>query len=156
MPRQPAVHHQQSQSSCSHQGTALPPKDFWKICDFKLYPYGNAKRVADRDSWNITCQHGLNECIINTIHSCAIGYNDYYKQALPFIICHMEDTTNWFNQGKTCAKKYGIVWDAIMYCETTESGINEQVKMAEATEALNPPHTYTPWIVVNGKHTTAS
>lgn len=37
---------------------AANTKDFWKICDFNFFSYGNARRVQNGSSWNITCQHG--------------------------------------------------------------------------------------------------
>lgn len=46
---------------------AASTKDFWKICDFNLYPYGNARRVQNGSSWSFTCQHGVNECVGNFI-----------------------------------------------------------------------------------------
>ncbi len=33
-------------------------QDFWKICDFNLYPYGNAHRTKNGSSWDFNCQHG--------------------------------------------------------------------------------------------------
>ncbi|KAI3896370.1 hypothetical protein MKW92_048037 [Papaver armeniacum] len=39
------------------------------IIDLKLVPYGNARISADNI---ITCQHGPNECVLNTVEACAI------------------------------------------------------------------------------------
>jgi len=32
--------------------------DFWKICDFNFFPYGNARKQQNGSSWSFTCQHG--------------------------------------------------------------------------------------------------
>ena len=47
--------------------TALNTKDIWKISDFFLHPYGNAKSVQNGSSWSFTCQHGARECEGNMI-----------------------------------------------------------------------------------------
>ncbi len=44
-------------------------------------------------------------------------------------------------------------WNDIYSCSTSAEGVQYIVEMAEKTEALNPPHTYVPWIVVNDQHT---
>ena len=41
--------------------------DFWKICNFNIYPYGNARRSQNGSSWAYTCQHGIRECQGNLI-----------------------------------------------------------------------------------------
>ena len=51
---------------------ALATPDIWKIADFILYPYGNAKTAQNGSSWAITCQHGVRECEGNVIEACAI------------------------------------------------------------------------------------
>lgn len=68
--------------------TAANTKDFWKICDFNLYPYGNAKRSQNGSLWNFTCQHGVKECQGNLIEACANKKaTDHNTQAIPFFIC---------------------------------------------------------------------
>lgn len=37
-------------------------QDFWLICDFNVYPYGNARRTQNGSHWAFTCQHGPREC----------------------------------------------------------------------------------------------
>lgn len=132
--------------------TAANTKDFWKICDFNLYPYGNARRAKVGESWNFTCQHGVRECEGNLIETCAIKLFDKYTQALPFIICLETNSNDWTSQGKKCASQIGIDWNKISSCATSSTGINYEVEMAIATESLQPAHTYVPWVVVNGAH----
>ena len=131
---------------------AADTKDFWKICDFNLYPYGNARRAQNGSSWTFTCQHGVKECQGNLIETCAIKLYDFYSQALPFVICLEANTTNWITQGQKCSSQLSLDWNKINNCATSEQGIQYEVEMAKATEALNPAHQYVPWIVVNGKH----
>jgi len=45
-----------------------------------------------------------------------------------------------------------LSWESINSCATSEQGIGYEVEMAKATEVLQPPHTYVPWVVINGKH----
>lgn len=96
--------------------TAANTKDFWKICDFNLYPYGNAKTTKNGSNWSFTCQHGVNECYGNMVEACAIAKSDYYSQGLPFSICLEDNTTNFTAQGQRCASKYNIDWAAISAC----------------------------------------
>jgi interferon gamma-inducible protein 30 len=75
--------------------TAFSTKDIWQIADFRAWPYGNARTVANGSSWSFTCQHGPNECVGNLIEACAINMYDWYTQALPFIICIEASPGNW-------------------------------------------------------------
>jgi interferon gamma-inducible protein 30 len=136
--------------------TAANTADFWKICDFNLYPYGNARRQQNGSSWSFTCQHGVRECEGNFIETCALKLYDKYTQALPFIICLETNSNDWTAQGKKCAQQLSLDWNAISTCATSSAGVNYLVEMAVATENLVPAHTYVPWVVVNGVHSASS
>jgi len=136
--------------------TAANTKDFWKICEFNLYPYGNARRTQNGSNWNYTCQHGAKECQGNLIEACAIRKFDYYSQGLPFALCLEDNTTDFIAQGQRCATKYGLDWNTINTCATGKEGNQIMYEFAVATEKLNPAHTYVPWIVVNDRHSTSS
>jgi interferon gamma-inducible protein 30 len=136
--------------------TAANTKDFWKICEFNIIPYGNAKRTQNGSNWAFTCQHGVRECQGNLIEGCAIKKYEFYTQALPFILCLEDNTTDFSAQGQRCATKFNLDWNAINTCATGTEGNKYMYDFAVATEKLVPAHTYVPWIVVNDRHTTSS
>ena len=136
--------------------TAASTKDFWKICEFNFYPYGNARRTQNGSSWAFTCQHGARECQGNLIEACAIRKFDYYTQGIPFSICLEENTTDFVAQGQRCAAKYSMDWNTINTCANGAEGNKLMYDISVATDKLVPAHTYVPWIVVNDKHTTSS
>jgi interferon gamma-inducible protein 30 len=45
------------------------------------------------------------------------------------------------------------VMDEIKTCAKGSEGLAIQRENADLTDALNPPHNYVPWLVINGKHT---
>lgn len=152
MPILPAIYCWIFESCRRYQSKPHFIQDFWKICDFNLYPYGNARRQRVGDSWNFTCQHGPRECQGNFIETCALKLYDKYTQALPFIICLETNANDFVAQGSKCASQLGLDWNKINTCATSDQGVKFLVEMAEVTEALNPPHTYVPWVNVNGAH----
>jgi interferon gamma-inducible protein 30 len=126
--------------------------DFWKICDFDLYPYGNANRRKKGDEWEIICQHGPKECEGNILETCTLKLYEKYSQAIPFIICLEEGAPNWDTAGAACAAKGGLDWSKITGCASSETGHKYELEMADATESLNPQRTEVPWILINGEH----
>lgn len=97
-------------------------QDFWKICEFNVYPYGNAKRAKNGTNWSFTCQHGVRECEGNFIETCAAKLFDYYTEGLPFIICLEGDSDDWTRSGKNCASQLNIDWEKINTCATGVQG----------------------------------
>jgi interferon gamma-inducible protein 30 len=81
---------------------------------------------------------------------------DRDTQGIPFFICLEENTTDFAAQGQRCAAKYSMDWNAINTCATGSEGNKLMYDISIATDKLNPPHQYTPWIVVNDKHATSS
>lgn len=120
-----------------------------------MYPYGNAKKAQNGTNWSFTCQHGVRECEGNVIETCAIKKYDFYTQALPFIICLEADTSDWTRSGQRCASQLNLNWNTISSCATSSEGNQFEYEMAVATDKLNPPHTYVPWVVVNGVHSSS-
>ncbi len=94
----------------------------------------------------------MRECEGNVLEACVINKYDFYSKALPFTICFEENSSNWQESGKKCAPKYGIDWDAVTKCANSQEGADYILKLAEKTEALQPAHTYVPWVVVNNQH----
>ena len=51
-----------------------------------------------------------------------------------------------------CAKKQGIDYEAVKSCTSSSLGNKLEHEMAVKTDQLDPPHTYVPWITLNGVH----
>jgi interferon gamma-inducible protein 30 len=137
---------------------AIYTADFDKICDYKIFPYGNAHQRQVGDEWVFTCQHGEDECYGNLLENCALKYipfNENYK----YVICLEEiidSVSGWDEAAQQCATEFGIDLKPIYSCIQGKEG-NELVhETADATDALNPPHKYVPWVTYDGTHTSAS
>lgn len=121
--------------------------------DFKIYPYGNAKQLQAHDgSWKFHCQHGPKECVANTLEVCAMYYhNASVTDWFPFIDC-VERSDDPSTAGAVCSKKVGWSdYDSLIApCVTGELGNSLQHKVGVQTDNLQPPHKFTPWVVMNG------
>uniref|UniRef100_A0A9I9DM23 Gamma-interferon-inducible lysosomal thiol reductase n=1 Tax=Cucumis melo TaxID=3656 RepID=A0A9I9DM23_CUCME len=126
--------------------------DLLPIVDLRFVPYGNAR--LDRNS-SITCQHGPNECLLNTVEACAIHVWPDLTGAtghFPFIYCvgtlvYERKYTQW----KTCFEKLGLNSKPISDCYSSGLGKELELQYAAETNNLQPPHKYVPWVVVDGQ-----
>lgn len=125
------------------------------IMNMTLVPYGNAEeKNTSSGKWEFTCQHGENECLGNMIETCVMYYLKEAYVYGPVIYC-MESARNILKAAPLCLQVYSedVTWDKIQSCVTGDLGNRLMHQNALMTEALNPPHDYVPWILVNGKHT---
>ncbi|GFP84237.1 gamma-interferon-inducible lysosomal thiol reductase [Phtheirospermum japonicum] len=123
--------------------------DIISITDLKLIPYGNAKIKPNS---TITCQHGPWECLLNTVESCAIDAWPDVKDHFPFIYCveslvYEHNYTYW----ETCFEKLGLDASPVTRCLNSDRGTELELAYAAETSALQPPHKYVPWVVVDGQ-----
>ena len=146
----------------------METEGFMDMAVVKLHPYGNARETAGQSGeWNYQCQHGEAECQYNLLEACALGQQktkagtgvNNHKKTFEFIACiEGNDTgTDYDSVATTCAnntKNFQGISD-ILTCYKGSLGNQLEHKIAQETEALNPPHQYVPWIVVNGQHTDA-
>ncbi|GAA0166133.1 reductase [Lithospermum erythrorhizon] len=98
------------------------------------------------------CRHGEYECLLNTVEACAIDAWPDVNEHFPFTYC----VENFVYQGKylqweTCFKTLGLDDKPITDCVESEKGLQLDLKYAAETTALQPPHTYVPWVVVDGQ-----
>lgn len=119
------------------------------IVDLKLFPYGNARI---RSNGTITCQHGPKECLLNTVEACAISIWPDLNEHFSFIYCveHLV-TKRKYTEWESCFQETGLDSDAVLDCYENGNGEKLELQYAEQTDSLQPPHTYVPWVVVNGQ-----
>ncbi|KAL4218561.1 antigen processing and presentation of exogenous peptide antigen via MHC class I [Mactra antiquata] len=123
------------------------------VVNLTLVPYGNAREKKGLKGWDFTCQHGEQECVGNLIETCAIALLEKKTAYVPFIYCMEGMDIEPAKAAQKCGEKLGIDIDDIMKCSTSSQGNNLEHEMALLTDALNPPHRYVPWIVINDIHT---
>ncbi|KAK3009241.1 hypothetical protein RJ639_015113, partial [Escallonia herrerae] len=117
--------------------------------DLNLVPWGNAKLI---DNTTFQCQHGPAECLLNTIEACAIGVWPDVNEHFPFIYCvetlvYEQKYPEW----ETCFEKLNLDPTPVTECYSSGYGNELELKYAAETNALQPRHTYVPWVVVNGE-----
>uniref|UniRef100_A0A3P8S7S1 Gamma-interferon-inducible lysosomal thiol reductase n=1 Tax=Amphiprion percula TaxID=161767 RepID=A0A3P8S7S1_AMPPE len=117
-----------------------------------LVPYGNAQEFPSANS-PFSCQHGEPECRGNMIEACIIHLTGH-SAAFHIIYC-MESSADVLNAAQPCLQLYApsIAWSTVDSC--VEGGLGYQLmhKNAVMTRALNPAHTYVPWVTINGEYT---
>ncbi|KAJ3699540.1 hypothetical protein LUZ61_003245 [Rhynchospora tenuis] len=119
------------------------------IVDLDLIPYGNA-RVASNGT--ITCQHGEYECLLNTIEACAIDAWPDLDVHFSFINCvETLVVEHKYLEWESCFATTGLDSKPVSECYENGHGHKLELEYAAKTNALEPPHRYVPWVVVDGE-----
>jgi len=142
------------------------------IMDVFNWPYGNAQESKNADgTWKYTCQHGNNECIGNMYEACAIEHNNHsLGDAMntpawwAFFDCmELSGNAGVASVASNCATKGGLDWATIQTCAgsnpaegTSTDGNPIMHQMAVFTNNLQPPHQWTPWVIVDGTPLTSA
>ncbi|XP_013600246.1 PREDICTED: gamma-interferon-inducible lysosomal thiol reductase-like [Brassica oleracea var. oleracea] len=130
--------------------TKLFEDDLISIVDLHLSPWGNTKLRSD----NVTavCQHGAFECLLDTVEACAIDAWPKLSDHFPFIHC-VESlvTEHKYDKWETCYQKLNLNSKPVSDCLSSGHGDKLELKYAAETSALQPPHQYVPWVVVDGQ-----
>lgn len=150
------------------------------IIDFKYYAWGNAYVTTrkcrfkpypkNRECWcdqvngqeedafsgDWKCQHGDEECEGNAIVNCASELAGGAEKAFPFLYCFEVDSYGDPEYLSECAKSAGLSAKDLKECATGTQGKALSEEAAKRTCALDPPHEYVPWPLVDGEHVCGS
>eukprot|EP00537_Pseudo-nitzschia_pungens_P003327 CAMPEP_0172364814 /NCGR_PEP_ID=MMETSP1060-20121228/7856_1 /TAXON_ID=37318 /ORGANISM="Pseudo-nitzschia pungens, Strain cf. cingulata" /LENGTH=332 /DNA_ID=CAMNT_0013087913 /DNA_START=67 /DNA_END=1065 /DNA_ORIENTATION=- len=142
---------------------AFAAEGFLDMADITLVPYGNAKETGPTASgtYYYECQHGLSECIYNLIEACALFKIGDPLVAFAYLDCierndeSRDPKQDYETVAMHCVAETGLDDETVhgmSTCASSAEGNLLQHDLATKTEALDPPHTYVPWIVVGGVH----
>jgi interferon, gamma-inducible protein 30 len=118
--------------------------------------WGNARENVSAPS----CQHGPNECALNTLLSCAIAL--YPSKWFDFALCLEEAVLEAKSQeaaavdlsvaaiAARCSPPAAATSAALISCAEGSLGRALSHMAAQRTAALVPKHEYVPWFVLNG------
>jgi len=122
--------------------------------DLDMLPYGNAQGTGS----NVTCQHGPTECHFNMVEACAIKHLAVPNDYMPFVFCaEAVDTAKTPADVIASCSPHPVVAASISTCYGNGVGA-EGVALINAAAAATKPfnHQYTPWVEINGEHSTAA
>ncbi|NXT26219.1 GILT reductase, partial [Syrrhaptes paradoxus] len=119
-------------------------------CSDRLVP--QERNVSGK--WQFQCQHGPEECLGNMIETCLMHEAKNFSTYFPVIFC-LESGSSVTKNLEACLQVYAPQLDGgrIAACVQGDTGAALMHRNAQLTAALDPPHEYVPWIVINGKHT---
>ncbi|NXG23931.1 GILT reductase, partial [Grallaria varia] len=125
-----------------------------EMLNVTLVPYGNAQERNVSGKWDFQCQHGPEECLGNMIEACLMNEAKNFSTYFPVIFC-LESGSSVTKNLEACLQIYApeLDRDRVTACVQGDTGLALMHQNAQLTEALDPPHQYVPWIVINGKHT---
>ena len=88
------------------------------IVKFGLYPYGNAVQKENPDgSWNITCQHGPEECLGNLLEVCLMHYLAWDPDLYVPVISCMESADDPVMSAEGCITQLSTAsYEAVKGC----------------------------------------
>ncbi|XP_057457390.1 gamma-interferon-responsive lysosomal thiol protein-like [Lotus japonicus] len=116
--------------------------------NLRMVPWGNAWIAHDG---TVVCQHGDDECFINTIEACAITIYPDVEKHFRFVHCLERLTLEGrHNEWMNCFHMTGL-GTLPVDCYRSGKGKNIELKYATETAQLNPPLRFVPWVVVNNQ-----
>lgn len=83
---------------------------------------------------------------------CAIQEYPNATQWYPFVYCMENYGDSMLNHVQDCATQASLSYQKIENCYQGPAGDKCVTKAAQTTNNLQPPHEYTPWVTVNGRH----
>ena len=136
--------------------------DHASLAECHIIPFGNGQEIKDSTGhYNYKCQHGPNECYGHVWEICGLkiltdltGTNELGHK---FTVCLEENIQstqqNFDKAAEKCLSDRSDYLAAVTNC-VRDPTVSEPLLHEEAQETLNlvPPHTYVPWIVVDGVH----
>jgi len=146
---------------CQHLIKTVIYPQVWKLgrdfIDLELVPYGNADhKPGPNGTYDISCQHGANECKVNKLHSCVIHQLVDTSRWFPFIYCMEDEMSQQVDPDtatKKCYAQLGIKESEqkkITECTQGPQGDQLQKAAADRTDAVKPEkHVFVPWIMIN-------
>lgn len=117
-----------------------------------MLPYGNARTSGSK----VSCQHGTKECEVNMVEACGIKHLSDPKDYMPYIFCieGAADSKTPDALIKACAPADSASSISTCYGEGAGAeGVALIAEYAKETKPLN--HGYTPWLVLDGVHSTS-
>ncbi|GLT92757.1 hypothetical protein SLE2022_105800 [Rubroshorea leprosula] len=124
--------------------------DLISIINLRLVPWGNAYINNSEDT--IACQHGPDECLLNTIEACAIDQWPDVNTHFGLIYCiEFLAAEGKHKEWETCFKSLDLPRKKTLDCYTNGKGIKIELGYGNETARLNPPLTFVPWVVVNNQ-----
>lgn len=118
--------------------------DYGSIAKLHVVPWGNA-RVAPGGA--ASCQHGEDECFLNTMYACAI--HAYPRTHwLPLLACASSHYPSVMKAFDKCAGRAGVNATSVRACAESHHGAQLADEARRETEALIPQHSSVPWFVV--------
>ncbi|MCD9644713.1 hypothetical protein HAX54_033134 [Datura stramonium] len=101
--------------------------DLGSIVNLRLVPWGNTQ-IAPNSSW--ICQHGTDECQLNTVEACAIKVWSNLEMNFKFISCverlHLE---NRHSSWQSCFASTGLSQSPIENCYNNGLGYRVRTKV---------------------------
>ncbi|MBA0588178.1 hypothetical protein Gorai_001291 [Gossypium raimondii] len=120
----------------------------FSIVNLRLVPWGNA---VLQSNGSFLCQHGPEECLLNTIEACTISVYPNEEQHLSFILClERLASANELNEWINCFNTTGLATVPIDCYKSGYGNVLENQYAAE-TAQLDPPHKFVPWVLVDGQ-----
>ncbi|KAG5552914.1 hypothetical protein RHGRI_010884 [Rhododendron griersonianum] len=119
------------------------------IINLRLVPWGNAY-LKDNKTW--VCQHGPDECLLNTVEACAIRvWPDLGAHfSFRFIKCiERLQLENKHSDWKSCFGREGLNSKQLIHCYNTGLGFELERSYAYETASLKPPRRFVPWVIVD-------
>jgi interferon, gamma-inducible protein 30 len=116
--------------------------------NLRAIPYGNAG--VNKTTGELACQHGPEECAGNRIELCMMKQYPDWKMWFPAFKCIEKSDDAPANATAKCLPAHGMDLDAVLACADGPEGDSLHRAAGNETDALSPPHSFTPWLVVDG------
>ncbi|KAL4394989.1 hypothetical protein AHAS_Ahas02G0207100 [Arachis hypogaea] len=144
----------------SDLGNLYNNSELMSIVNLHLLPFGNAH--IDQNQ-TVQCQHGPNECYLNTIEACAlhewplcVSLNMRQEKSFAFIKCvevgvlkKSDDDDELKSLWNSCCEELKLDSNPIKDCYESGRGNKLLLGYGEESKAQVPPHMFVPWVTVN-------